>query len=89
MTKAPQTEETKFGLKKQSERTLRKKHELALLLPVLGLVLYFSPLIDAFTNSDTGSNILHLIFYIFGSWALLIFCTYLLNRYLKHEVHKD
>lgn len=72
-----------------ARRRARKKSELSLALPALGICMLFTPLINAFTVVDGIPNILSLLSYIFGIWGLLILGAYFAAKLLVNEVPKD
>lgn len=70
-------------------RTRIKITQIALILPAVGVLLFLTPLIDAFTYHEGKSSISLLIFYIFGFWGLLIGCAIILAHLLLPEVEDD
>lgn len=65
-------------------RRSRKRRELALILPLCGVIAFASPVLDMFTGSSVGLG--GKIAYIFGCWIGLILIGYLLSRLLRPEV---
>lgn len=73
----------------QQIQTLRKKRDLAFILPLIGILFFLTPIIDTMSISDSLTPLNQLIIFIFGIWALLIICTFFLAYSLRHEVHED
>lgn len=73
----------------QKKQTLRKKRDLAFILPLIGTLFFLTPIIDTLSISDHLTSLNQLILLIFGIWALLIICTFFLAHSLRHEVHED
>ena len=65
-------------------RHARKRRELALLLPLIGVLVVVSPLTDALGIGST--NIFTRYVGIFAIWALLIAAAFTLSRLLKSEI---
>lgn len=85
------TKKKTFELSERQTRNKRKKRELALFLPVIGVIIYLTPLMNAVSATDTppSADIADLFFFIFGSWALLIIGAYFLSRNLADEVNEE
>ncbi|GHA42747.1 hypothetical protein GCM10008927_04080 [Amylibacter ulvae] len=70
----------------EKRRRRRKLSELSLGILALGICLLLTPMINAFTLTSDGPNKLGLLAYIFGTWAALIICAFILSRFLVSEV---
>ena len=66
----------------------RKLLDLTALLPIAGVLLLVTPFVSIFTGGDetgvAGSAI-----YIFGVWAILIACAFVLARLLAKQTSPD
>lgn len=62
----------------------QKRHDLAALLPLCGILFFATPLISTITN-DNPSGIGGTAFYIFSIWALLILAACVLARFLRRK----
>lgn len=62
----------------------RKLRDLAALLPLLGVLLFATPLISAITGGDDG-ELPSAVFYVFVVWGALIALAFFLSRVLKGE----
>ena len=65
-------------------RKTRKRWELALILPIVGTLLFLTPLVDVFTGE--ASTLERKFLYVFGVWAGLILAAYFLSRALRDEM---
>jgi hypothetical protein len=63
----------------------RKRRDAAAILPMVGVVLLVSPLIDAFADAGTIAGIPVSVIYIFGIWFGLIALTARLARGLRDD----
>lgn len=63
----------------------RGARDAAAILPFLGLVLFFPPLVYIFTAPLTVAGIPLIVVYIFGVWAAMILATFLVARRLKPD----
>ncbi len=74
------------SLKEQnrSSTTPRKVVERALLLPLIGLLLFFPPIAGIFDINLFVSGIPFTVIYLFVVWGLLIFAAYRLSLSLAH-----
>lgn len=75
-----------------SERQINKrikKIQIALILPVIGLILFLTPFVDNFIDSDGSNQVGQLAVYIFGLWALMILLAAWLAHSLKEELSDD
>jgi len=76
--------------KRDSERrSLRKRTELSLGIPLIAVCLLLSPLVNGFTTSNGETSFTSVIIYIFGVWALLIFAALIMSRILNDDVKDD
>jgi hypothetical protein len=64
----------------------RRLRDAALLLPVLGAVLFCVPLLWPQTGDDGQSSAGALI-YVFGAWAALIVCAFVVSRMLRAQAN--
>lgn len=62
----------------------RKLRDLAAILPLLGVILFASPLISAITGGD-GGKLPGAAFYVFAVWGVLIVLAFILSRFLEGE----
>jgi hypothetical protein len=65
-------------------RKTRKRWELALILPVIGALLFVTPLVDVFTGE--AASLQRKFLYVFGAWAGLIIAAYILSKALRDEM---
>ena len=65
-------------------RRSRKLREMALIIPVIGILVFVTPMLDMFGQGSAGLGTR--VLYIFGLWFVLILCAFLLSRRLKSEV---
>ncbi len=70
-------------------RGSRKKQELALILPFIGVLLLLTPILKAFIINDDTSPLISSILFIFGIWAGLIAAAFLLSRVLVVEIRDE
>ena len=68
----------------RSSTTPRKVVERALLLPLIGLLLFFPPIAGIFDINLFVSGIPFTVIYLFVVWGLLIFAAYRLSLSLAH-----
>ena len=71
---------------KRARKSGKKIRELAFLLPFVGVVLLYTPIMNAVTADNQEPHLLQLIFYIFGIWAALIFSALVLSKFLIKEM---
>lgn len=69
-------------------RHSRKTREIALILPIIGVVLLLTPVLRAFTGNDETSQLTSSMLFIFGVWAALIAAAYFLSRALIPEIRE-
>jgi len=67
----------------QATLARRKRRDAALLLPVLGLVLLASPVLDVFADAGRLAGIPAAVLYVFGVWFALIGACARLARVLE------
>ncbi len=63
----------------------RKRRDAAAILPLVGVVLFASPLIDAFADAGPLWGIPGSVIYVFGVWFALIALTARLARGLRDD----
>ncbi len=63
----------------------RKRRDTAIALPLAGLVLFASPLLDLMARGGSLGGIPLATLYVFGAWFLLILATGLLARRLSDD----
>lgn len=64
---------------------MQRWRDLAVLLPITGLFLFFSPLLQVFSHEGVFLGVPYLIAFLFGSWIVLIVLTYLLSRRITDD----
>jgi hypothetical protein len=69
--------------------TSQKKRDSAALLPLLGVLLFVTPLISVVTSGNNSFPLPNTVIYIFGAWLLLIVFSFLLARVLKKMTEQD
>ena len=62
----------------------RKVRDLAVILPLLGVIFFATPLISAITGGDDAALSTASI-YVFAIWGALIALAFLLSRFLSDE----
>ncbi len=80
------SEKQSFDDADKKARRNRKKRELALILPVIGVILLLTPIIKSFTGASETSPLISAMLFIFGVWALLIAAAFILSRSLISEI---
>jgi hypothetical protein len=63
----------------------RKRRDIALILPLLGVFLLASPVLNIFAGSGSLYGIPASLLYVFGVWFALIACTAFLARRLRDD----
>jgi hypothetical protein len=63
----------------------RKRRDAAAILPLAGIVLFASPLIDSFADAGLVGGIPVSVIYVFGVWFALIALTARLARGLRDD----
>lgn len=71
----------------QSALNRRRRRDFAALLPILGILLFVTPFISTFSGGD--QNLVGTAIYVFGIWAALIICAFVLARALAKETQPD
>lgn len=69
-------------------RQSRKKREAALILPITGIVLLTTPILDAFIVNHETSELIDTLLFIFGIWAGLIIAAFCMARVLVSETRE-
>jgi ABC-type Co2+ transport system permease subunit len=67
-------------------RRSRKSRDIALLLPIIGIILFLTPIHKIFSTSTVTPSLSGLLLFIFGVWAVLIFAALILSRTLIPEL---
>lgn len=80
------TKKQSFDDADKKSRRSRKKREVALILPVTGVILLLTPIIKSFTGGSETSPLISAMLFIFGVWALLIAAAFILSRSLISEI---
>lgn len=75
----------RFERTDRSARRVRKLRDIAFFIPLVGLVLLASPVLDVFSSIWLPSKGGGAIGYVFVIWAALIGAAYLLSRYLGED----
>lgn len=66
-----------------------KARDAALILPIVGLLLFIPPLIGIFASDSFLFGTPVIVAYIFTSWAVLIVCAGILSRHLKRAAQHE
>jgi len=80
------TEKQSFDAMNKKSRGSRKKREIALILPIIGIILLLTPVLKSFAIGDEASGLTSVMLIIFGVWAGLIAAAFLLSRALISEI---
>ncbi len=83
------TEEQSFDVVNKKSRRSRKKREIALILPVIGIILLLTPLLRFFTTGSEVSPLISAVLFIFSVWAVLIAAAFFLSRALISEIRNE
>ena len=83
------TEEQSFDVVNKKSRRSRKKREIALILPVIGIILLLTPLLRFFTTGSEVSPLISAVLFIFSVWAILIAAAFFLSRALISEIRNE
>lgn len=75
----------RFERTDKSARRLRKLRDIAFIIPLIGLVLLASPVMNALAGIWIPDNTGGAIGYVFVIWAGLIGAAFLLSRYLSDD----
>lgn len=62
----------------------RKRRDLAVLLPIIGVLFFVSPFVSTLNQSE-DANVTGTAIYIFSIWALLIIGAFFLSKILRAE----
>jgi hypothetical protein len=81
--------ETPSAQRDINRRQLRKRTELSLAIPIVGIFFLVSPLLNSFTQGEGQSQYAHVITYVFGIWGILILGAFLMSRLLSDDVDDD
>lgn len=73
---------SKFENADRSAQRARKRRDLGLLIPALGLVFLATPVLNAFTKGWLETSAGSAIAFVLGIWAILIFAAFLLSKYM-------
>ena len=80
------SEKQSFDEVNQTNRRSRKKREIALILPFIGVILLLTPIVKPFISSTETSPLISAMLFIFGVWAILIAAAFILSRTLISEI---
>lgn len=83
------TDETSPAVADQQLRLKRRMREFALLVPLIGFVLFLTPILNVFTSDGDRPFLTPLVLYIFGVWASLILGAFLIARRLAEETGQE
>lgn len=64
----------------------RRARDLAAILPVLALLLYFTPITTAFAGAGSLWGVPVIFLFLFGSWLILIAVLAIIAPYLVDEL---
>lgn len=73
-------------IQEKKSRQKRKKVEVALILPIIGVIMLLTPLLKVFTQTNGDTPLTNTVMYIFGIWAALIIAAFILARMLINEI---
>jgi hypothetical protein len=73
----------------RNRSNLRKMRDSAALLPLLGLLVFVTPLITLFTSSQETTQLPRSMLYVFGVWFLLIILAFLLSKAIGNSDEID
>jgi hypothetical protein len=80
------TEKQSFDTINKKSRGSRKKRDIALILPIIGIILLLTPVLKSFAVGNEASSLTSVMLIIFGVWAGLIAAAFLLSRALISEI---
>jgi predicted Kef-type K+ transport protein len=70
------------------ERENRGARDAAAILPFLGVVLLFPPLVYIFAAPAAVAGVPLIVLYLFGVWAAIILVAFLVSRRLKPDIEE-
>jgi len=82
------SEKQSFDAANKKTRRSRKKRELALILPLVGVILLLTPILKSFTIDNQTTPLTSTLLFIFSVWAILIAAAFILSRVLIPEIRK-
>jgi len=80
------TKNASFQSVDKKVRCRRKARDIALLLPIIGIILFLTPMHKIFSTSADTPSLRGSLLFIFGVWAVLIFAAFILSRALIPEL---
>ncbi|MFK5996570.1 MAG: hypothetical protein QM492_00505 [Rhodobacterales bacterium] len=80
------TQKASFESVDKKVRRSRKARDIALLLPVIGIILFLTPMHKIFSTSGETPSLTGSLLFIFGVWAVLIFAALILSHTLIPEL---
>ncbi len=80
------TEKTSFDTVDKKVRRSRKARDIALLLPIAGIILFLTPIHKILSSGSEAPSLTSSLLFIFSVWAVLIFTALVLSRALSAEL---